>query len=139
MIFHLNDLLIAGSWVLKSPTINMGFPGGSVVKNLPSKQEIQIWSLGQKEPLEEKMVTQPSTLAWEIPRIENPGKQQFMGLQSWIQLSDWARMYTLLMYCLFLLLDMLVFVYVVVLQCDLQLTFLSIYTVLLCLLLSFLG
>ena len=50
MIFHLNDLLIAGSWVLKSPTITMGFPGGSVVKNLPSRQEIWIWSLEKRSP-----------------------------------------------------------------------------------------
>ena len=31
------------------------FSGGSVVKNLPAKQEMQIRSLGQEEPLEEEM------------------------------------------------------------------------------------
>ena len=30
----------------------MGFPGGSVVKNLPAKQKMQVQSLSQKEPLE---------------------------------------------------------------------------------------
>ena len=30
-------------------------------------------SLGQKDPLEEKMATQSSILAWEIPQKEKPG------------------------------------------------------------------
>ena len=29
----------------------MGFPGGSVVQNLPAKQEMQAQSLGQEDPL----------------------------------------------------------------------------------------
>ena len=29
-----------------------GFPGGSVVKNLPAKQETWVQSLGQEDPLE---------------------------------------------------------------------------------------
>ena len=29
-----------------------GFPGGSVVKNPPAKQEMQVLSLGQEDPLE---------------------------------------------------------------------------------------
>ena len=35
------------------------FPGGSVVKNPPAMQEIQVRSLGQKDPLKEKMATTP--------------------------------------------------------------------------------
>ena len=30
----------------------MGFPGGSVLKNLPVMQEMQVQSLGQEDPLE---------------------------------------------------------------------------------------
>ena len=30
----------------------MGFPGGSVVRNLPAMQETQVQSLGQEDPLE---------------------------------------------------------------------------------------
>ena len=30
-------------------------------------QETQVWSLGQEDPLEKKMVTHSSILAWEIP------------------------------------------------------------------------
>ena len=29
--------------------ISLGFPGGSVVKNLPDKQEMQVQSLGQED------------------------------------------------------------------------------------------
>jgi len=45
----------------------MGFPGGSVVKNRPAKQEAWVGSLGQEDPLEKEMATQSSALAWEIP------------------------------------------------------------------------
>ena len=49
----------------------MGFPGGSVVKHLPAKQEMTwVWSLGWEDPLEEEMATHSSILAWEIPRTE---------------------------------------------------------------------
>ena len=48
-----------------------GFPGGSVVKNLPAMQETYIRSLGQEDPLEEGMATHSSILAWRIPWIEN--------------------------------------------------------------------
>ena len=39
----------------------MGFPGGSVVKNLPAMQETRVQSLGGKDPLEEGMATLFST------------------------------------------------------------------------------
>ena len=48
----------------------LGFPGGSVVRNLPAKQETKVWSLGQENPLEKEMTTQSSILAWEIPWTE---------------------------------------------------------------------
>ena len=43
----------------------LGFPGGSVVKNLPAMQEIQIQSLGWEDPLGEEMAASSSILAWE--------------------------------------------------------------------------
>ena len=52
----------------------MGFPGGSVVKNPPAKQEMQILSLGQEDPLEKEMATYSSILAWEITWTEEPGR-----------------------------------------------------------------
>ena len=44
-----------------------GFPGGSVVNNSPTKQEVWVRSLDQKDPLEEEMLTHSSILAWKIP------------------------------------------------------------------------
>ena len=35
----------------------MGFPGGSVVKNVSSNQEMQVQSLGQEDPPEKGMAT----------------------------------------------------------------------------------
>ena len=44
-------------------------------------QEIWVRSLGQEDPLEKEMVTHSSTLAWEIPWIEEPGGLQSTGSQ----------------------------------------------------------
>ena len=51
------------------------------VKNLPVRQETQVWFLGQKNPLEKRMVTHSSILSWRIPWTEEPGGFQCMGLQ----------------------------------------------------------
>ena len=61
--------------------VAIGFPGGSVVKNSPAKQETQVQSLGQEDPLEKEMATHSSILAWEISRTEEPGRLQSMGSQ----------------------------------------------------------
>ena len=58
----------------------LGFPGGSVVKNPPAKQEMWVQSLGQEDPQEKEMATHFSILAWEIPRSEESGGLQSMGL-----------------------------------------------------------
>ena len=59
----------------------MGLPGGSVVKNLPTRQEMGVRSLGWEDPLEKGIVTHSGILAWEIPRTEEPDGLQLMGLQ----------------------------------------------------------
>ena len=41
----------------------------------------RIRSLGQEGPLEKKMATHSSILAWKIPWTEEPGKLQSMGSQ----------------------------------------------------------
>ena len=38
-------------------------------------------SLGQENPLEKRMATHSSILAWEIPRTEEPAGLQSMGSQ----------------------------------------------------------
>ena len=58
-----------------------GFPGGSVVKNLPAKQETWVQSLGQEDLLKEEMATHSSILAWEIPWTEESRELQSMGRQ----------------------------------------------------------
>ena len=52
-----------------------------MVKSLPVEQEMQVQSLGQADPLEKKMATHSSILAWEIPWTEEPGGLQSMGSQ----------------------------------------------------------
>ena len=51
------------------------------VKRLPAVQETWVWSLGQEESLEKEIAAHSSTLACRIPRTEEPGGLQPMGLQ----------------------------------------------------------
>ena len=48
-----------------------------MVKNPPANVGDGVQSLGREDPLEKKMATHSSTLAWEIAWTEEPG-----GLQS---------------------------------------------------------
>ena len=43
-------------------------------------RKTQVGFLGWEDPLEEEMETHLSTLAWEIPWIEEPDSLKFMGL-----------------------------------------------------------
>ena len=45
----------------------MGFPGGSVVKNPPAKQETWVQSLGWEDPLEKEMATHSSIFCLDNP------------------------------------------------------------------------
>ena len=58
----------------------MGFPGGSVVKNLPANAGDAGLIPGQEDSLEKEMATQ-SSITWEIPWTEEPGRLQSTGLQ----------------------------------------------------------
>ena len=51
------------------------------VKCLPTMQKTWVLSLGQEDRLEKEMATHSSTLAWKIPRMEESGRLQSMGLQ----------------------------------------------------------
>ena len=51
------------------------------VKHLPAVRETGVRSLGWEDPLEEEMAIHSRTLAWKIPRTEEPGTQQSMGSQ----------------------------------------------------------
>ena len=60
---------------------NWGFPGGSVVKNLPANAG-GIGSIpGSRRSLEKERATHSGILAWEIPCTRRPGILQSMGSQ----------------------------------------------------------
>ena len=67
-----------------------------MVKSLPAVWETWVRSLGQKDPLEKKMATHSSILAWKIPWTEEePG-----GLQSIVSQRvghNWATLLSLLL------------------------------------------
>ena len=50
-----------------------------MVKHLPTTWETWVRSLGQEDPLEKEMATHSSTLAWKIPRTEEPGRLRPWG------------------------------------------------------------
>ena len=52
-----------------------------MLKNPPARQETQVGSLGQEEPLGKEMETHSNILAWEMPWIEKRGRLQSMELQ----------------------------------------------------------
>ena len=43
-------------------------------KNLPAVQEIQVQSPDQEDPMEKKMATHSSILAWEIAWTDKPSR-----------------------------------------------------------------
>ena len=49
-----------------------------MVKHLPAMQETWVQSLGWKDQVEMEMTTQSSTLAWEIPWMDEPDSLQSM-------------------------------------------------------------
>ena len=60
-----------------------------MVKNPPVMQETQVWALSWEDPLEKRMATHSSILAWRIPWTEESGGlQAYGGLQrvrrSWV-------------------------------------------------------
>ena len=58
------------------------------LSTMQGTQEMQVWSLGQEDPLEKGMATHSSILAWRIPWTEEPGGLQSMGSQRVVH--DWS-------------------------------------------------
>ena len=46
---------------------------------MQESQEMQVWCIGQKDPLEQEMATHSTILDWEIPPTEECGGLQSMG------------------------------------------------------------
>ena len=57
----------------------MAFPGGSDSKTSVCNAGDLVQSLGWEDPREKEMATHSSTLAWKIPRTEEPGRLQSVG------------------------------------------------------------
>ena len=68
------------TWISPGQLTGWGFPGGSDGKESAAMQETWLLSLGWDNPLEKRMATQFSMLAWRIPWTEEPGGLQPMGL-----------------------------------------------------------
>ena len=56
-------------------------PGGSAVKNLPTKQEIWVQSPGQEDILKREIATYSNILAREMSWTEEPSQLQSMESQ----------------------------------------------------------
>ena len=67
-------------WFLKSQRCKTGFPGGSVVKSLPAKQETRVWSLGREDPPEKD---------WQPTLVFLPGESH--GRRSLVGYSPWGH------------------------------------------------
>ena len=68
---------------------------GAVVKNMfanAGDAQDTIRSLCGEDCLEEEIATHSSILAWRIPWTEEPGRLEFMGLQSQKQAQTNTRM-----------------------------------------------
>ena len=63
---------------------------GQTVKRLSTMRETRVQSLGQEDPLGKEMAIHSSTIAWNIPWTEEPGRLQSMGSQSQTRLSDFT-------------------------------------------------
>ena len=51
------------------------------LKPLSTMWETWVPALGWEDPLEKEMAIHSSTIAWKIPRTEEPGRLQSMGSQ----------------------------------------------------------
>ena len=66
--------------ILLESNSDKGFPGGSMVKNLPANLETWVWSWGWEDLLDKSMATHSRTFAWKVPWTEKTGRQG----QTWL-------------------------------------------------------
>ena len=70
----LKGIKITTTEFLLSPCMYWAFLVAQMVKNLPATWETRVESLGLEYPLEKRMATHSSILAWRIPWTEEPGR-----------------------------------------------------------------
>ena len=80
LIYHLvlNDSCIPG--IIDPCVVGVSLVA-QTIKCLPALWQTWVQSLGWDDPLEKAMAPHSSTLAWEIPWTEEPGRLQSMGSQ----------------------------------------------------------
>ena len=71
----------------------MGFPGGSVVKNLPANAGDMGLVPGLGDPLEGEMVIHASILIRKIPWADEPGRHSSRGLNE-LHMAEYACIYS---------------------------------------------
>ena len=81
-------MLVLWDWGLISMTsLNLHLPFhkpslvAQTIKNMPAMRETRVQSLRWEDPLEKRMATHSSILAWKIPWTEEPGGLQSMESQ----------------------------------------------------------
>ena len=81
-----DDLRFLLAWQLLPPS--SGLSSSSTLKNMPTMQEMQVWSLGREDPLEEDMAAHSSILPGKIPWTEKGDYVWFFGVtkgQTWLR------------------------------------------------------
>ena len=63
-----------------------------MVKNPPVMWETWVWAPGQEDPLEKKLATHSSILAWRIPNLEelvgySPRGRKELDMTEWLTLT----------------------------------------------------
>ena len=66
-------LVCCSPWGHKESDMTCDSPVAQMIKNLPAMRETWAQFLGREYPLEKKMATHSSILAWRIPWREEPG------------------------------------------------------------------
>ena len=72
--------LVFSSFLLRYPSLVASLVA-QMVKRLSAMRETRVQFLGREDPLEKEMAIHSSTLAWKIPRMEEPDRLQSMGPQ----------------------------------------------------------
>ena len=67
------------AWKIPGRLPSMASLVAQMVKRLPAMQETWVQLLGWEDALEKGKAIHSSILAWRIPWIEEPGRQQSMG------------------------------------------------------------
>ena len=78
---RLKQLSTARPWNWQNFTPHRTSLVDQTVKHLPALRETEVRSLGWEDALEKAMATHFSTLAWKMPWMEEPGRQQSMVSQ----------------------------------------------------------